>query len=108
MSETATSSGCRMQLMGKQAINKLDMVGLISIPKHTDNNTGQWFCFPTTGTNRNVPECATGGPVTVAAFAKVPRLISVVVVEVTELCLHALASRTCYDLVRTLLHRRIG
>jgi hypothetical protein len=96
-----------LPLLNEQAIYKLDLANTISISKHTNHDTTRWFGLPTTGADGNVPECTTGGPVTVAAFTKVSRLINVVVVEVTELCLHALASWTCYDLIRTLLGRQI-
>ena len=54
--------------------------------------------FAPAGPHRHVPEGPTGCPVPLAALAEVSRLVHVVVVEVTELGLHALASRARYDL----------
>lgn len=46
------------------------------------------------GTHRNVPDGAAGGPVSLAGFAEMARLIHVVIVEVTEFGVHAFAART--------------
>lgn len=44
-------------------------------------------------TNRHVAHCAAGGPVPLTASAEVTGLVDVVVVEVTEFCVEAFATR---------------
>ncbi|MED6212957.1 hypothetical protein PIB30_088506 [Stylosanthes scabra] len=59
------------------------------------------------GTNRDVSEGPSDGPVPLASFAKVSWMINDVVVEVTELGFHALVPWTRYDLIWLLLYRLI-
>lgn len=68
----------------------------------------RWLGFAAAGTDGNIAEGAAGGPVTLAALAKVSGLVNVVVIEVTEFGLHAFAPRTWNDLVRPLFRRWIG
>jgi len=60
------------------------------------------FGLPATGAYGYVAEGSAGGPVPLAALAEMPWLINVVVVEVTKLGFHALASWTWYDPISSL------
>lgn len=80
---------------------------LVFIFRSTFIDTGsmaRWLNLPATGAHRDVSEGPTSRPVPLAALAEMPWLINVVVIEVTELSFHALASRTGYYLLCSLLH----
>ena len=64
---------------------------------------GGVLALAATGSDRDVPHGAPGGPVPLAVPAEVPRLVDVVVVVVAELGVEASAPRTREDLLR-LLH----
>lgn len=51
------------------------------------------------GADGNAPRRSAGGPVPLAALAEVPRLVDVVVVEVAELGVRAVAARAGEELV---------
>ncbi|KAJ0814362.1 hypothetical protein HanPSC8_Chr17g0784781 [Helianthus annuus] len=57
----------------------------------------------TTRPHGHVAKSPTSCPVPLTPFAKVSRLINIVVVEVTEFCLHTFAPRTWHDLIRPLI-----
>lgn len=64
--------------------------------------------FAAAGADRHIAESAAGGPVALAAFAEVSRLINVVIVEITEFSLHAFASGALNDLFRLVFGCWIG
>ena len=53
-------------------------------------------------TNRHIPHGSAGRPVSLTLLAEVAWLVDIVVVEITELGVEAVASRTRKDLVRLL------
>lgn len=59
----------------------------------------QVLVFPAACSNCHASHGASSGPVPLATLAKVTWLINVVVVEVTEFCVHAGATRTWENLV---------
>lgn len=65
-----------------------------------DESRARWLVvLPATGSDGNVAEGPTGGPVALAALAEVPWLANIVVVEVTKLGFHAFAPGAWYDFV---------
>lgn len=91
-------------------LNLMDITwAIIQAPfwEPTKPSMAWWLGFTATGTNRNITKSPTCRPVSLAALAEVPRLVNIIVVEVTKFGLHALASRARYDLVRPLVRRRI-
>jgi hypothetical protein len=63
--------------------------------------TGALTLAPTS-TNREVSHASTRRPIPLTTPAKMPWLVDVVVVVVTELCIHAVATRTWQNFVRLL------
>jgi hypothetical protein len=53
-------------------------------------------------TYRNIPNISTSSPIPLAIPAEVPRLANIVIVEVSELCFHAIAARAWYYHIRLL------
>lgn len=53
-------------------------------------------------TYRDIPNISTSGPIPLAIPAEVPRLANIVIVEVAELCFHAIAARAWHDYIRLL------
>ena len=58
------------------------------------------FGFSAAGSNRDITEGPTGGPIPLAALTEMAWLINIVIIEVTKFGVHAFASRTGDDLVR--------
>jgi hypothetical protein len=52
-----------------------------------------------TSTNRNISHASTCSPVPLTALTKMPWLLNVVVVVVTKLCIHAVATRAWQDFI---------
>nr|GMC59440.1 hypothetical protein TorRG33x02_105600 [Ipomoea batatas] len=50
--------------------------------------------FPSASTNRNIPHRPTSRPIPLAVLAEVAGLVNIVIVEITELSLHAITART--------------
>lgn len=78
-----------------------------SFRKPTKSTTARRLIFPATSTNGNITKSPTCCPVSLAALAEMPRLVNVIVVEVTKFSLHALTSRAWDDLLRPLFRRWI-
>jgi hypothetical protein len=51
-------------------------------------------------TYRNIPYISTSSPIPLAIPAEVPRLANIVIVEVAELCFHAIAARAWHYYIR--------
>lgn len=50
-------------------------------------------------TNWDIPHSSTSGPISLAVPAEVPGLVNIIVVEVAELCFHAIAAWTWQNLI---------